>query len=445
MPGSFVVVGLSHHTAPLELRERLAVDTERELDALRAAMQQADLSEGLIVSTCNRVEVYGVSQDGHAAARRLRSHFSAVAGHAETDAHLYTHVDGDAVQHVFRVTSSLDSLVVGEPQILGQMKHAFECASEAGAVGSLLGRCFARAFAVAKRVRTETGIANGAVSISSIAVQLAESIFGDLAGRRVLLVGAGEMGEAAAKALAQDGSLLAVLNRSPERAEAVAEACGGQARPFDALTKELVLADVVITSTSSPHYVITPELMEGVIKARRHRPLFLIDIAVPRDVDPRVERMDNVFRYDVDDLRQVADQNIAVRRREAEAAETIVRAETEAFQRWLRTLDLTPTVVALRERVRGVIGQELQRTLPRLGTLDAKSLRSLDAMCDAMTNKLLHRPLTELKRSHAEDDGSDLIAAVQRLFDLEEDAQSGHSVGDAAALPHNVERQGERS
>lgn len=326
------------------------------------------------------------------------------------------------------------------------MKNAFDRASEIGALGSLLSRCFTRAFSVAKRVRTETGIAAGAVSISSIAVQLAESIFGELRGRRVLLVGAGEMGEAAAKALAQDGSLLSVLNRSPEKAERVAAECGGEARPFEVLTQELVKADVVITSTSTPRYVITPELMEGVIKARRHRPLFLIDIAVPRDVDPRVESMDNVFRYDVDDLQQVADQNIAARLREAEAAERIVHEETQAFERWLRSLDLTPTVVALREQVRSVIAAGIERTAARLGPLDDKARKSLDKMGDAMTNKLLHKPLTALKQSRAEQEGSELIAAVQRLFNLETAAAEDEgSPQEGAELPRAARRQGEHS
>jgi glutamyl-tRNA reductase len=291
-------------------------------------------------------------------------------------------------------------------------------AEGAGSIGALLGRCMHRAFAVAQRVRTETGIAAGAVSVSSIACDLAKSIFGELTGRRVVLVGAGEMSEGAAKALAAQGTLLTVVNRNQDRARAVAEACGGEPREFEALSQELISADVVITSTSSPRYVITRELMQGVVKARRHRPLFLIDIAVPRDVDPRVENMDNVFLFDIDDLEQVANQNIAARKREAEQAERIVDEEVSAFEEWQRSLDLTPTLVALRQRVHGVVRSELERTLPRLKSLSEAERKSLDMMCDAMVNKLLHRPLTELKKSRGEPDGAQLLESVTRLFDL---------------------------
>jgi glutamyl-tRNA reductase len=234
----------------------------------------------------------------------------------------------------------------------------------------------------------------------------------------VVLVGAGEMSEGAAKALAQQGTLLTVVNRNQERARAVAEACGGEPREFELLSQELVTADVVITSTSSPRYVITRELMQGVVKARRHRPLFLIDIAVPRDVDPRIENMDNVFLFDIDDLQQVANQNIAARKREAEQAERIVDEEVVAFEDWQRSLDLTPTLVALRERVRLTLRSELDRTLPRLKSLTDGEKKSLDAMCEAMVNKLLHRPLTELKKSRSEPDGAQLIESVTRLFEL---------------------------
>jgi glutamyl-tRNA reductase len=418
VPPQLLLVGLSHHTAPLEVRERLAVDAGALPALLHELRSKAKLSEAMLISTCNRVELYASSDSAPASALAAREFLSARVIGTDLSSHLYEHTGCEAAKHAFRVAASLDSLVVGEPQILGQVKDAFVIAESAGTIGALLGRCMHRAFAVAKRVRSETGIAAGAVSVSSIACELARSIFGELTGRRVVLVGAGEMSEGAAKALAQQGTLLTVVNRNQERARAVAEACGGEPREFELLSQELVSADVVITSTSSPRYVITRELMQGVVKARRHRPLFLIDIAVPRDVDPRVENMDNVFLFDIDDLQQVANQNIAARKREAEQAERIVDEEVRAFEDWQRSLDLTPTLVALRERVRGVLRGELERTLPRLKSLSEAERKSLDAMCDAMVNKLLHRPLTELKKSRGEPDGAQLLESVQRLFEL---------------------------
>lgn len=418
MPAQLILIGLSHHTAPLEVREKLAIDAAELPDTLRALASHADLQEAMLVSTCNRVELYASAESAVMASRAVRDFLGARVGSADLTSHLYEHNGNAVAKHAFRVAASLDSLVVGEPQILGQVKDAFTLAEGAGTIGALLGRCMHRAFAVAKRVRTETGIAAGAVSVSSIACDLAKSIFGELTGRRVVLVGAGEMSEGAAKALAQQGTLLTVVNRNQERARAVAEACGGEPREFELLSQELTSADVVITSTSSPRYVITRELMQGVVKARRHRPLFLIDIAVPRDVDPRVENMDNVFLFDIDDLEQVASQNIAARKREAEQAERIIEEEVRAFEEWQRSLELTPTLVALRKHVHGVLRAEIDRTLPRLKGLSEAERKNLDVMCDAMVNKLLHRPLTELKKSRGEPDGAQLLESVVRLFEL---------------------------
>ena len=337
---------------------------------------------------------------------------------------LYAHRGVDAVRHAFRVASSLDSMVVGEPQILGQVKEAYDLAQQEGAVGTLLGRCFTRAFAVAKRVRSETGIAEGTVSVSSIAVSLARKIFGELGGRRVMLLGAGEMGEAAARSLAGSGARLAVLNRSPEKAERLAEECHGEAIPYEQLTAELVRSDIVITSTSSPKYVLTVDVMQGVTKARRMRPLFIIDIAVPRDVDPRVHDMGNVFLYDVDDLQQVAEENLRERKRSAEAAERIVEVEVAEFEAWRRSLELTPTIVALRKQFAEIVKAEIARTTPRLGELTPKQRKSLDKMASAMVNKLLHAPLTTLKKGAGQPEGGALIEATRQLFDLDEGEES---------------------
>ena len=424
MTPQLLLVGLSHHTAPLEVREKLAIPATELPDALRA-LRERGLEEAMLVSTCNRVELYASADSTQAATRAVRDYFSERCGGGDVSSHLYEHTGPAVARHAFRVAASLDSLVVGEPQILGQVKDAFTLASDAGTVGTLLGRCMSRAFAVAKRVRTETGIAAGAVSVSSIACDLAKSIFGDLTGRRVVLVGAGEMSEGAAKALSQQGTLLTVVNRNQDRARAVAEACGGEPREFDQLAHELVTADVVITSTASPRYVITRELMQGVIRSRRHRPLFLIDIAVPRDVDPRVDGMDNVFLFDIDDLEQVATQNIAARKREAEQAERIIDDEVRAFEQWQRSLDLTPTLVALREKVRGVVHAELARTLPRLKSVGDHEKKSLEIMCDAIVNKLLHTPMTELKKSREEPDADALVTSCRKLFALDQEVIPG--------------------
>lgn len=412
-----VVVGLSHHTAPLALRERLAAPRDRLPELLRA-LTGAVFDEAVMVSTCNRVELYGVSSDPSRATAAAHAHLRERSGE-DLDGVVYVHRGADAVRHAFRVAASLDSMVVGEPQILGQFKEAYETAADTGTVGTLLGRCFTRAFAVAKRVRSETGIAEGTVSVSSIATSLAKKIFGELEGRRVLLLGAGEMGEAAGRSLAGSGARLVVVNRSPEKALSLARDLGGSAIGYEQLAAELVSVDVVICSTSSPSYVLTHDLMKGVVKARRHRPLFAIDIAVPRDVDPRVGNLENVFLYDVDDLQKVAQENIDARRKSADAAERIVEIEVSEFEFWRRSLELTPTIVALRKRIEETLRTELERTLPRLGPVDDKQRQVLERMTSAMANKLLHGPLTQLKGTSGEPEGAALIAAVRSLFELD--------------------------
>ncbi len=318
-----------------------------------------------------------------------------------------------------------------------------------GTVGTLLGRSFERSFGVAKRVRTETGIAAGNVSVSSIACDLAEKIFGDLTDRRVLLVGAGKMSEVAARSLTARGARLFVVNRSPERAVALASACGGKPRPLEALATELAEADVVISSTAKQDYVITYDLMQGVCKMRRHKPIFIIDIAVPRDVDPRVESLRNVFLYDMDDLHKVSRENLAARERALPLCDEIIGAELDELDRWLRSLDLTPTIVSLRDHVRTLLRSELDKALPKLA-VDEKQTQRLEAMCDAMANKLLHQPLTALKQGETEADGAVLVEAVQRLFQLETASTpragvSARVVSDVPLppqVPEQVRRQG---
>jgi glutamyl-tRNA reductase len=431
LSSKLLVFGVSYRTAPLSLRERLAVAQERVVADLQALMQQGGLHEGVLLSTCNRVEVIATTDVPEAAVSGALNYFNGRVAPEKVDTVAYRHVGREAARHLFRVASGLDSMVLGEPQILGQVKDAFSVALAAGTVGSYLGRSFERSFGVAKRVRTETAIAAGNVSVSSIACDLAENIFGDLKDRRILLIGAGKMSEVAARSLTARGARLFVVNRSSERAESLAAACGGVARPLEALATELAEADVVISSTAKQDFVITYELMHGVCKLRKFRPLFIIDIAVPRDVDPRVDSLRNVFLYDMDDLQKVSRENLAARERAVAEAEQLIELELDELERWARSVELTPTIVALRERVRGVLRAELDKTFPKLD-LPETERKKLEAMCEAMANKLLHQPLTELKQSQSSHDGSALVEAVQRLFKLEE--QVRHSAASQVAL-----------
>ncbi len=417
----FVVVGLSHRTAPVEVRERLAVAPERLEDELREISARGSFDEALLISTCNRVELYATSANPAEAVRSARHTLGSRLPDDASEDVLYTERGVAVVRHAFRVASSLDSMVVGEPQILGQVKEAYDAARSAGSAGPLLGRCFSQAFSTAKRIRNETGIAQGTVSVSSIACELAKKIFGNLDGRRTLLLGAGDMGEAAARSLRQTGTQLHVINRSEERAGKLASSCGGRPVPYERLTTELAEADVVIASTASSKFILTPELMKGVVRSRRHRPLFIIDIAVPRDVDPRVGTMDNVFVYDVDDLQQVAEENLAVRAREANQAERIIEEEVASFLKWRRSLELAPTIVALRKQFGEVADEELRRALSRLQNLNPSDRAVLEAMARSLVNKLLHQPMIQLKAGAAEADGAQLIDTVRRLFAITDD------------------------
>ncbi len=436
MPGHLLIVGLSHHTAPVELRERLAVGSEELASELRRAMDAARASEGVLISTCNRVEMVMVVSHMPTAAEGVLSYFNQRLAPDRADPYVYQYPGSDAVRHLFRVASGLDSMVLGEPQILGQVKEAFSCAHRAGKVGTLLSRCFHHAFATGKRVRTDTAVAAGQVSVSSIACALAEKVFGELSGRRVLLVGAGEMSAVAARTMTAHGARLFVVNRSEERAQELAQAFGGTARDFSSLASELAEADVVISSTANPGFVISPELVQGVAKSRRSRPLFIIDIAVPRDVDPRVSSLPDVFLYDIDDLQKAADDNLAARRREAGAAEQIIEEGVGQFEKWMQSLQLTPTIVALRERFRSVMHEEMERTLPRLSSMSDKDRRALEAMGEAVVNKLLHKPLTALKSGNHQTDEVRLIDVTQQLFRLEVEAPAPTDEADKEHKEH---------
>jgi glutamyl-tRNA reductase len=408
------LVGLSHKSAPVAVREKVALGGDELKDAMSTLAGRPGVSEAMVVSTCNRVEcyVYGESLEE---ARRFFLERT-----ADAEGHLYVHSGRDAVRHLFRVAASLDSMVVGEPQILGQVKESYGLAAAAQSAGAFVSRLCNRAFATAKRVRSETEIARGAGSVSQVAVELVEKIFGDLRGRSVLLVGAGKMGALSAKALRDLGAdRILVTNRSPEKARGLALEIGATAEPWEGLTSLLALADVVIVSTGAPTYVITQDLAAHVMKARRGRSICLIDLAVPRNVDPVCGEQDNVYAYDIDDLQKVVVQTHTARAEEALRAEAIVEAEVTAFAQERETRAALPVLAELRRRAEQIARVEADRTLSHLGTkLDEKGRKSVEAMAQAIVNKLLHGPTARLKEAAASGD-SDLPGAAAELFGVE--------------------------
>ena len=424
-----VVIGVSHKTAPVDVRERFAAGAEILPELLARLTARPELEEAMFLSTCNRVEIIGLSKAGRsledatrAASRAIREALREHIGASSVDDlsdWLYEKSGDDAVRHIFRVAASLDSMVLGEPQILGQVKDAYDAAVAAGALRSHLSRCVHRAFTVAKRVRSETQLGAGVVSISSVAVDLAKRIFGDLTSSTVLLVGAGEMAEQASKSLAKSAKSIRVCNRSFERAALLAATFGGTAAPLDQLEAELVISDVVVASTSSKTFVITRDLVKRVMKQRKGKTLFLIDIAVPRNIDPEVHNLDNVYVYNVDDLEHEVAENMKNRQGEVAAAEAIVAAELEEWAAWARGLNVNPTVVALRARTRSVLVSELERSLGgRLKHLNEGDRAALAQMVESATNKLLHSPTTRLKLAASSSDAGDLVNALHHLFDL---------------------------
>jgi glutamyl-tRNA reductase len=422
---AIVLVGLNHKTAPVEVREQFAFTDEACADSLRSLVDGEVVREGLIVSTCNRVEVLAAAagQKGAEAAERLSRFLGNVRSIPfETfSGHLYTHADEAAVRHVFRVASSLDSLVVGEPQVLGQVRRAYTLAVEAGTAGRVLHKLIHQALHVAKRVRNETGIAASAVSVSYTAVELGRKIFGSLKGATVLLVGAGEMAELAAQHLASAGATrVLVANRTYETAQRLAVEFGGEAVEFDSLEEHLGEADIVICSTGARRYIVTTEMAERARQSRRNRPAFFIDISVPRNVDPAVAKLGNIFVFDVDDLEAVVASNIREREREAERAELIVESEVMQFQQALRNLDIGPTVGALKEKLRDIAREEFRRQRSRLGDLTPEQEQAIEAMLMSAVNKISHPVINRMRRSY--DSGEDTeVQAWRDSFGLGEE------------------------
>ncbi len=425
------VLGMSHKTAPLELRERFAVGGDELGGVLDRLIAHEVVEEVVVLSTCNRVEAYVAPS---AVATSHRDVHDAVSGALLTerglalgllDQEAYWLVGRDAIHHVFRVASSLDSMVVGEPQILGQLKEATHLAREAGTVGSVLGRVLDRAFSAAKRVRTETGIARQVVSIGSVAVDLAGRIFDRFDDTKVLIVGAGKMAEATARSLSAAGaSRVYVTNRSFERATSLAQRHGWRSRSLDELEDLLVLSDVVITSTGASRPIIDLGLARRVVKARKYRPLFFVDIAVPRDVDAAVGELDSVYLYNVDDLEGISRRNLEERRQDADDAERLVATEIDEMDQWFRSLEVKPTLAAIRHRAEGIALAELERTLhKRMAHLGPDERRALEKMMSATVSMLLHPTMATLRESAELDNGrgAGMLAAARRLHGVDQE------------------------
>lgn len=414
------LIGVNHKTAPVEVRERLAISESRLPEAVRRFAAHPGIDEGMILCTCNRVELVAQTKNGSADLRGfLRQYFQ-----LEPDAlepHLYEYREKDAIRHLFRVTASLDSMIVGEPQILGQVKEAYATARAVGAVRSELDLLLTRAFAVAKRVRTETAVGSSAVSVASVAVELAKKIFGSLNGKYVYLVGAGKMSELAARHLMAHGAAaIFVANRTYDRAERLAAKFEGQAIRFEELYNTCDRADIVITSTGAPHAIFRREHGELFLSRRKNRPMFFIDIAVPRDVDAGMNKLDGIFVYDIDDLQQAVSSHVADRQKEAERAEAIIAMEVDRFQSRLQTLDVVPTIVSLQDHLETIRQAEIDRVRGRLGQLSPEQEMAVETLTRGIVNKIMHTPISTLKTAARESQATTVIDLVRRLFNLQD-------------------------
>jgi glutamyl-tRNA reductase len=423
-----LIVGLNHHSAPVEVRERLAFSNGALDSALRRLVDFEIVREGTILSTCNRVEMMMCATDLGAAKERATAFLAEEQQVTGTlfEKHLYVHVGKDAVSHLFRVAASLDSLVVGEPQILGQVKDAYSAASNQGTLGVVLHRCFHKAFSVAKRVRSETQIAAKAVSVSSAAVDLARSIFDHLEDKTAMVIGAGEMGEHAVRHLQSHGiSTVLVTNRTFSRAVELAQEFNGTVVPFEQFPKHLRLADVVIGSAGGSDYLLEPAAIAEALHERKCRPMFFIDLGVPRNFDPRINDLENVFLYDIDDLEQVIEDNRDEREREAMKAELIVAEEVETFWQGLSGLEVTPTIVALREKAEAIRQREVEKTLAALRDLPPHVQKAIEALSSSITNKLLHPPIAYLKSNSRNGDVPESLgpAVVRQIFGLDDESE----------------------
>ena len=421
-----VIVGLNHRTAPIDVRESVAFENSYVAEALDRLHGCPSILEGVILSTCNRVEVIAAASDENSALGEITSFLAAQKAQrhaAPLDEHIYKYRDADAVRHLFRVAASLDSMVIGEPQILGQLKRYYDAAQRAGTVGAVLHRLFHRSFSVAKRVRSETGIGSGAVSVSSVAVDLAKRIFDRFDDKTVMLIGAGKMGDLMARHLQSVGvQTLMVTNRTFERALAVAEKIQGNPIRFEDFVRYLAMCDLVIGCAGAPDVLIDAATVEKVLRERKHKTMLFLDIGDRRNFDPLINDLDNVYLYNIDDLKSVADENLQERASEAEKAEEIVREEAQSFGRWLASLEQVPTITALRQRFEEIRQREIEKSLGgNLKDLSAEQRVAIQEMTTAMVNKMLHGPISQLRKNSAneDEDRTLYVAALRKLFNLE--------------------------
>ncbi len=418
-----ILLGLNHKTAPIELRECIAFSKEEADAALKAFGKAPAISEVVLISTCNRVEILMATQDKSNAVNTAKTFLAEIKKlpMADFEQALYIHEGDDAVRHVFRVASSLDSMVVGEPQILGQMKEAYHVATTNKTSGVLLNRLLHRTFFVAKRIRSETGIGDHAVSISYAAIELGRKIFGTLEGKKVLLIGAGEMAELSVEHLIRNRvEDIFVANRTFERGVKLAKQFKGKAIRFEEIVDCLQYVDIIISSTGSSDYVVNRDQVKGVMRSRRNRPLFFIDIAVPRDIDPQINRLNNSYIYDIDDLKGVIDENIQNRQQEAIKGERIVDEAVIHFRQWHKNMDVVPTIVALRNKIDSIAKAEIKKTLRSLNHLTIDDDQAINRMVNAMINKILHDPTLLLKGNGFHEDKSAYIDITRKLFKLDE-------------------------
>ena len=447
-----VVVGLSHKTAPVEIREKLAVPESRMCEALTRLCSYQGVREGILLSTCNRVEVYAVVDEIEAGYGRIQefladAHLSLSS--EQLTPHLYWHQGDRAISHLFRVASSLDSMIVGESQILGQIKDAFEAGLTHKSTGIILNKVVKKAISVAKRVRTETKISEMAVSVSYAAVELAKKIFSDLSEKTVLLVGAGEMAKLAARHFIASGVRhVRVTTRNPQHGLELAERFGGTAGPFAQCREDMASADIVLVSTGAAHYLVSEDDVQRSVRQRKNRPMFLIDISVPRNIDPAVRHVDNAFLFDIDDLKARVEQNRGGRLQEAEKAERMVVDEVGVVRQWLQSLEVTPTIMALRTKADDIKRVEVEKTLGRLANLSAPERELVEAMASSIVNKLIHSTMVTLKAEVNSSDGAAFVEAARRFFSLGDPAlspanENASSASETCASPQEENKDAE--
>ena len=420
---NLVLVGVNHKTTPVEIRERLAFSSGQIEASLERLVEHPEIIENIILSTCNRVEIYARVNDTDKGVRLLKEFICDYhqIDPLELNKYFYSYQDEQAVEHLFRVSSSLDSMVLGEAQILGQVKNAYSIARALRSTGMVLNQLFEKAFNVAKKVREETGIAERGVSISSAAVELARKIFEDLENHSVMLVGTGEMAELAAKHLISYGvKTVYVCSRTYERAAALAKTLNGCALDFEMFKEEMHKADIVITSTASPKFIIKKDMVEHAIHQRKNKPIFFIDIAVPRDIEPEVNDLENVYLYDIDDLQGVVSANIKEREKEAENAMELIQNEVTKFNNWVVSLDAVPTIVEIRNRAESIRKQEVEKAFKKMEPLSEQDKNTLHLMTQSILNKVFHKPTINLKKQTQSQEGHVYLKAIRHLFHLDD-------------------------